>query len=126
MILWYVSMSAPRMNQKSIPMYLVSPQLLVTNEHIISESSSTSSCGLSGSTVLCLLFSFLLCGSGDVNWLRGVDIYPSFGVLWDGEVGSEPRAWEGLRELLFSAKRFSNVPRSVRPLSSSARSPAKR
>lgn len=109
-------------------MYRVSPQLLVTKEHIISESSSTSSCGLSGSTVLCRLSPFLLCdcGSGDASVLRGVDPLPSFGVLCDGEVGFDPGTWEALRELFFSANRFSNVPKSVRPLSSSLRSPEMR
>lgn len=114
------------MKQETIPMYRVSPQLLVTNEHIISESSSTSCCGLSGSTVLCLLSPFLLCGSGDANVLRGVVSAPSFGELCDGDVGFDPGAWEALRELFFSANRFSNVPKSVRPLSSSVRSPKKR
>ena len=92
----------------------------------MSESSSTSSCGLSGSAALCRLSPFLLCGSGDVNVLRGVDPLPSFGVLCDGDVGFDPGAWEALCELFFSANRFSNVPRSVRPLSSSLRSPERR
>ena len=107
----------------AVPIYLVSPQLLVTSEHIMSESSSTSSCGRSGSTVLCFLSPVLLCGSGDANVLRGVDSSPSFRVLCDGEVGPDPSTWDGLREPFFSASCFSNVPRSVRPLSSSPRSP---
>ena len=92
----------------------------------MSESSSTSSCGLSGSTVLCRFSPFLFCGSGDANVLRGVDSPPSFVVLCDGDVGFDPGTWEALRELFFSANRFSNVPRSVRPLSSSLRSPKER
>ena len=92
----------------------------------MSESSSTSSGDFCGSTVLCRLSPFLLCGSGDANVLRGVDPLPSFGVLCDGDVGFEPLdpgCCEALCELFFSANRFSNVPRSVRPLSSSLRSP---
>ena len=109
-------------------MYRVSPQLLVTNEHIISESSSTSSVGLSGSTVLCILSPLLVacCGSGDANVLRGVDPDPSSGVLCDGDVGFDPVACETPLDMLFSAKRFSSVPKSVLPLSSSLRSPRKR
>ena len=55
--------------------------------------------------------------------LRGVDPLPSFGVLCDGDVGFDPGACEALCKLFFSANRFSKVPRSVRPLSSSLRSP---
>jgi hypothetical protein len=106
-------------------MYRVSPQLFVTREHIISESASTSSCGFSGSAVP-LRFSpmpFLLGGSGDVRVLRGVDSAPSFGVLCEGEVGFDPGAVDALCDMFLSANRFSKVPRSVRPLSSSLSSP---
>jgi hypothetical protein len=92
----------------------------------MSESSSTSSGGLSGSTVLCLLLPFLLCGSGDANELLRVVSGPSFDVLCEVDVGLDPGAWEARRELFFSASRFSKVPRSVRPLSSSLRSPEMR
>lgn len=101
-------------------MYRVSPQLLVTNEHIISDNSSTASSGLSGSllgcraSTLCRLSPLVLgCGSGDANKLRGVDSAPSFGVLWcEGEVGLDPGIAEALlddEEFLLSAKRFSKV-----------------
>jgi hypothetical protein len=45
-------------------------------------------------------------------------------VTCEGEVGCEP-PWiaEALRDVSFSARRFSNVPRSVRPLSSSLSNP---
>ena len=61
-------------------MYRVSPQLLVTKEHIISESSSTSPSAFSGGVEL-LRFSVLLVGSGDAIALRGVDSPPSLSVL---------------------------------------------
>ena len=70
---------------KSIPIYLVSPQLLVTKEHIISESSSTSSAGFSVSGDFdFFLFTDLGVGSGEAIWLRGVGSPASFaaGVLW--------------------------------------------
>ena len=47
---------------QSIPIYLDSPQLFVTSEHIMSESASTSSSGSLG-------------GSGEVVELFGVDIF---------------------------------------------------
>jgi len=88
----------------------------------MSERASTSSSDFS-EIVLLRLSPFLLCGSGDAKVLRGVDPLPSYGVLCDGEVGCEPGAWEALCDSLFSASRFSKVPKSVRPLSSSVSNP---
>jgi hypothetical protein len=109
-------------NQNPAPIYRVSPQLFVTKEHIMSESASTSSSDFS-EIVLFLLSAFLLFGSGDAKVLRGVDPLPSFGVLCEGEVGCEPGASDCLCDSLFSASRFSRVPKSVRPLSSSVSNP---
>ena len=76
------------------PIYLVSPELLVTSEHIISESASTSSSSSSFSSlcsgVMDIRFSasLSLIGSGDVNELRGVEAFPSCPeVACDGDVG---------------------------------------
>lgn len=66
--------------QNLAPIYRVSPQLFVTSEHIMSESASTSSSDFS-EIVLFLLSPFLLFGSGDAKVLRGVEPFPSFGVL---------------------------------------------
>jgi hypothetical protein len=93
----------------------------------MSESASTSSSVFSGSLVC--LSPFLLCGSGDAKVLRGVDPLPLFGVLREGDVGCEPGVVEALHlscNSLLSARRFSNVPKSVRPLSSSLRSPSEK
>jgi hypothetical protein len=119
-----------------LPMYRVSPQLFVTKEHIISESASTpSSAGFSGSLLLPLVSTLfrlsplvLYCGSGDAKELRGVEPAPSFGVLCEGDTGFDPGTVDCLRdsERFLSANRFSNVPKSVRPLSSSLRSPTNR
>lgn len=107
-----------------IPMYLVSPQLFVTSEHIMSDSASTSSSGFSGVPLLRLSLSPLVVeGSGDVIVLRGVDPVPSFCEACDGEPGFDPGAADALCDSLLSASRFSSVPRSVRPLSSSASRP---
>jgi hypothetical protein len=95
----------------------------------MSERASTSSSGFSGSTLgLGLSLSLiLLCGSGDARVLRGVDAFPSIGLLCVGDVVVEPGKVEALRsdcdKCLFSANLFSNVRRSVRPLSSSLSSP---
>lgn len=110
----------------SEPMYRVSPQLLVTNEHIMSDSASTSSSFPSGEPLLrfsAFLSPFLLCGSGDAK-LRGVDSFSSLGEVCDDEVGFDPGCCDKrIDSLLVSASRFSNVPKSVRPLSSSVRRP---
>jgi hypothetical protein len=64
------------------PIYLVSPQLLVTNEHIISDNSATSSAVFSGSGDFdAFLSGTVFVGSGDATKLRGVDSPASFGVL---------------------------------------------
>jgi hypothetical protein len=117
-----VSISRGKMLSIIIPMYRVSPQLLVTKEHIISERASTSSSDFSG-VVLFRLSPFLDCGSGDAILLLGVDPFPSTAELCEGDVGCDPGPWEALCESLLSASLFSNVPRSVRPLSSSVRRP---
>jgi hypothetical protein len=88
----------------------------------MSESASTSSSDFS-EMVLFLLSPFLVFGSGDAKVLRGVELFPSFGVLCDGEVGCDPGASDCLCDSLFSASRFSKVPKSVRPLSSSVSNP---
>jgi hypothetical protein len=111
-------------------MYLVSPQLLVTNEHIMSERASTPSSFFSGpSQVLVFplsLFPLLLGGESGARVLRGVDSLASFGLLCEGDVGLEATVEELLYDCdrcLFSTSLFSKVPRSVRPLSSSLSSP---
>lgn len=72
-------------------MYLVSPEVLVTSEHIISERASTSSSfsGLCSSIDFrCSSLSLSLGGSGEVSVLRGVDKDSSWPeVACDGEVG---------------------------------------
>jgi hypothetical protein len=88
----------------------------------MSERASTSSSDFS-ERVLFRLSPFLLFGSGDAKVLRGVEPLPSFGVLCEGEVGCDPGASDCLCDSLFSASRFSKVPKSVRPLSSSVSSP---
>ena len=111
-------------NLTIIPIYLVSPQLLVTSEHIISDRASTSSSDFSGVPLLRFSLSpFVVDCSGDATVLRGVDPLPSFCEACDGEAGFDPGAAEALCDSLLSASRFSSVPRSVRPLSSSVRSP---
>lgn len=87
----------------ALPIYRVSPQLLVTKEHIISESSSTPSGFSSSSSVTvtceCRFSPFRTEGSGDARVLRGVDVeFGSCpGELCDGEVGPEVGACEALR-----------------------------
>lgn len=62
----------------NIPIYLVSPELLVTREHIISERASTSSSPSRRWPSIDLRFSSLsFGGSGEVSELRGVDSAPS-------------------------------------------------
>jgi hypothetical protein len=64
-----------------LPIYRVSPQLLVTSEHIKSERASTSSSFFIKSVELCPFspfeFPFLDEGSGEVRLLRGVNAAPS-------------------------------------------------
>lgn len=124
-----------------LPMYLVSPDVLVTREHIISDRASTSSswpsccccCGCCGCCGCCCLlasidlrFSSSFGGSGDVSALLGVDAPVSCTeVACDGDVGLDGAACEAcLDSCLFSASFFSSVPRSVAP-SSSPRRPAR-
>lgn len=117
-----------------LPMYLVSPDVLVTSEHIISDRASTSSswpscCCCCCCGCCCLLasidlrFSSSLGGSGEVSALLGVDAPVSCTeVACDGEVGLDGAACEAcLDSCLFSASFFSSVPRSVAPSSSPRR-----
>jgi hypothetical protein len=108
----------------SVPIYRVSPQLFVTNEHIMSDRSSTSSCDFGVSP----RFSFSPGGSGEVNELRGLELLPScvIDASCEGDVGFEPGFAEARLDRSLSARRFSSVPKSVRPLSSSASKPALR
>lgn len=73
------------LSQKAIPMYRVSPQLLVTNEHIMSERASTPSSFFTGSSLFLglslSLFPLLLGGESGARVLRGVDSFASFGLL---------------------------------------------
>ena len=117
----------PYPNLLGIPIYRVSPLILVTREHIISESSATSSLSsswLSFSGVTDLNFSPSLAGSGDASELWGVEALPSRAdVVGWGEIGSEA-AWEVCLDCwCFSTSFFSKVPRSVAPLSSSPSKP---
>jgi len=99
-----------------VPIYLVSPQLFVTREHIISESASTSSS---------LLPDFG--GSGEGSPLPGVETAASRGVpLVMDEASCMPGVLLLSSDELFSltaavlsASLFSRVPRSVAPESSS-------
>lgn len=106
------------------PIYLVSPQLLVTKEHIMSESASTSSS-----------FAASFGGSGDVTALVGLSNVGDRGALCRDVAVSARAAEAGVSDApedvappaevaVFSARRLSKVPRSVCPLSSSERSPA--
>lgn len=88
-----VFLSNQTYSQKLVPIYRVSPQLLVTNEHIISESCSTSDSDFSDVSLLRFSEYLLLdcCGSGEATLLFGVDVAASLGVLFDdGEVGIDP------------------------------------
>jgi len=58
--------------------------------------------------------------------LLGVDSFPSTAELCEGDVGLDPGPWEALMESRLSASLFSNVPKSVRPLSSSVSRPRSR
>lgn len=99
-----------------VPIYLVSPQLFVTREHIISERASTSS-------------SFLpdFGGSGEGSALAGVETAAGRGVPLVGEASCTPGVLlppsDKLLSLaaaaVLSANLFSRVPRSVAPESSS-------
>jgi hypothetical protein len=120
-----------------LPIYLVSPEVFVTREHIISDRASTSSswpcCWESCCCCCCccgcllasmdLRFSSSFWGSGEVRALLGVDAPVSCTeVACDGEVGLDGAACEAcLDSCLFSASFFSSVPRSVAPSSSPRR-----
>lgn len=82
-------------------MYRVSPQLFVTNEHIISESSSTPSPSGFSSSSSCVLSRFSLVpffdgGSGDAIVLRGVEPLGSFSEACEGDVGPDVGACDAL------------------------------
>lgn len=102
-------------------MNLVSPQLFVTSEHIMSDRASTSSP---------LSSFFSLVEAGDATDIPGLDTTSGFcGVPWFDSVAADALG-ELLRDpspsalgLDCSASRFSRVPRSVLPPSSSERSP---
>jgi hypothetical protein len=98
----------------------------------MSESASTS-CSFPSSLLLLVLFLLspsLFEGSGDViallPSLLGVEPLSSWEVLCSGDAGFEPGIADVLLERFLSCSRFSNVPRSVRPLSSSLRRPEAR
>lgn len=107
-----------------VPMYRVSPQLLVTSEHIISASVSSS-----------FPSSAVSLGSGDAVPLLGLGSAGWIGVAFAVDCA----VWD-MAEVLFSsvlclgvadrparsASRFSNVARSVLPSSSSGRTPERR
>lgn len=108
------------------PIYLVSPQLLVTREHIISASASSS------------LFSpfALFSGSGDAVPLLGLGRAGCAGVPFAVGVVPVAAAIDGGRSSMLrlgvadwparSVKRFSSVARSVLPSSSSGNTPDRR
>lgn len=125
-------------NGASLPIYLVSPDWLVTREHMSSDRASTSSpffsfsCSLSRTFSLSdganegLLLSSSFTGSGEVSELCGVEAGSLCAdVASDGEVGVDCAAWEACLDCCccwaFSAKRFSRVPRSVDSSSSPSR-----
>jgi hypothetical protein len=103
------------------PMYLVSPQLLVTREHIISARASSS--------LLSPLGSFS--GSGDAVPLLGLGSAGCTGVpsvvgATDARLSSIPLS-RGVADCpALSVNRFSNVARSVLPSSSSGMTPDRR
>src|SRR6266480_1526127 len=107
---------AEKMRIGSVPIYLVSPQLFVTREHIISESTSTS-CSL--------LPDFG--GSGEGSPLPGEESARGRGVPLVDEASCTPGVLLLPSDELFSlaaaavlsANLFSSVPRSVAPESSS-------
>src|SRR5438046_2847383 len=100
-----------------LPIYLDSPQLFVTSEHIMSDICSTSSSCDSLSPA-----------SGDPTALRGLKVLPS---REDIAPVVEPAAADSdslddevaFKAAVLSASRFSRVPKSVFPLSSSGSSP---
>lgn len=106
----------------NLPIYRVSPQLLVTSEHIISDNASTS-------------VSDSFCESGEVAAVCGLDWESMRGVVlcevtdccWVALGMLNLFAFRAaLREFVRSASLFSNVPKSVFPLSSSERRPDSR
>jgi hypothetical protein len=111
----------------SEPMYRVSPQLFVTNEHIISDRASTSPSFSSSGLPLFRFSAFfgvaLFCGSGDAIVLLGVEWFSSFGDVCVGDVGFDPGCCDNRNDSLFvSASLFSNVPKSEPSSVSSPRS----
>lgn len=121
-------------------MYRVSPQLFVTSEHIMSDNDSTSSSFLGGGAGSCVGFLLVREGAGDVTglWGLGSSVGCAGVPLCEGEPSSrccvEPPSCDAREEVVpvfapvarFSDKRFSSVPRSVLPSSSSERSPDSR
>ncbi len=109
---------------RHLPMYLVSPTLLVTREHMASERFSTSSRDLSPSTVLGVVMvsrgvsceSRVDPGLGELSCTE--ELPPLFGGAGDS-VALAPFSFAEA----FSARRFSRVPRSVLPASSSDNRP---
>lgn len=116
-------------------MYRVSPQLFVTSEHIMSDNDSTSSSFLAGGS--CVGFLLERAGAGEVAALAGLAKSAGWaGVsLCEGVPSSrwcvEPPSCDAREEVVpvlapvarFSERRFSSVPRSVLPSSSSERRP---
>ena len=90
----------------------------------MSDKSSTSSCDFGVSPRFSTSFS--PDGSGEVKELRGLELLPSCVIdgTCEGDVGFEVGFADALLERSLSARRFSNVPKSVRPLSSSFSKPA--
>ena len=124
MILHFVR-TAISVHEFNTPIYLVSPQLLVTREHIISASASSSL----GSPLVC--FS----GSGEAVPLLGLGKAGCAGVPFAVLVPVCGAIDAPLSSALFlgvadsptlSVNRFSNVARSVLPSSSSGSTPDRR
>lgn len=91
----------------------------------MSDRSATSSGDFSGSFCPFSPFFSLVCGSGDVKALLGLEL-SACGVVpfpSDGDVGFDPKAADGLLDKSLFASRFSRVPRSVAPLSFSSSNP---
>lgn len=115
-------------NPEDEPKYRVSPMLLVTSEHIISDSSSTpspfsSSSGVPDSRLAVPSFESLV-GSGEVSELCGVEVVSCWAPdSKDGDDGFDGAAREVCRDFCFSASFFSSVPRSSSPFSSLSSKP---
>ena len=96
----------------------------------MSERASTSSSDFSGvalfllSPLLSPFFSMTLTwGSGEARVLFGVEPFGSATDVCEGDVGFDAGPCDALMDSLLSCSFFSSVPKSVFPLSSSARSP---